>query len=231
MVNSITTRFIRWSALAVLAIVALACTPTEPVVEQTVDTPVTRVVTEQITVTREVPVDVTATATPPLATATPEPTATLRPTATPVASPWLFHQFEPDPITGKGGHVIGSEGEMLGSDEHASLYGSILLSLSCYDGNFAVLIDWGGRFLAADSATDLIPMTYKVDDEAPQNVSGFESSDNTSIVIASHNPFARNLLDGSVLVARVTNYDDDTMTARFNIEGLRAAAADLECWP
>ena len=174
----------------------------------------------------------------PTATPAPTPTPTTIPTATPAPTPtaippaWEFLEVGPDAITGIGGVFLDSVGEMEGVDPSASLYRPPVLSLGCYEDDFSVTVNWGGRYLADHLSTDRVAVVYKVDENEPKVATARASADNEDAYLfrSQADILARRLLDSTTAVVRVTNFDDTEMTARFTVTGLREMKPLLECW-
>ena len=117
---------------------------------------------------------------------------------------------------------------MVGNDTYASLYRNPTLFLRCQGNEFDAFVAWGGRFIAAGS-DDQIPTVYRVDEANPKSTYSGESTSNESSFFFDPGEFTRALLDAEEVLIRVTNYDYETMTARFSVEELRDVVSELPC--
>lgn len=178
---------------------------------------------------------------PPAATQTPQPTAALAPTlptATsipiPIAGPtstlmptaWEFRRSK-DALTGTVINSIVTKGEIVSPTRHAALYESPTLIIRCKGDNSEAFIHWGGRFI---TGRERIPTQYSVDTGEVWKDLGGSSTNNQGSFFNSPKQLVARITGGQLVVVRVTNYDKDPMTARFEVFGIIRRMAQIPCF-
>lgn len=150
-----------------------------------------------------------------------------------VARGWQSWVSEPDAITGVESRLVVTRGVMVGEDPRVSQYrDDPTLILRCESNEFDIIVHWGGRYVADNISWYLlpsIPTVLRFDDESPINASSAESADNRSMFLKKSNKFVERLSDASQMTVRMTNFDDDRMTAQFAVVGLAEHWDDLQC--
>lgn len=150
-----------------------------------------------------------------------------------VARGWQSWVSEPDAITGVESRLVVTRGVMVGGDSRVSQYNDDpTLILRCESNEFDIIVHWGGRYVADNISWYLvprIPTVLRFDDESPINASSAESADNRFMFLKKSNKFVERLSDAGRMTVRITNFDDDRMTAQFAVVGLAEHWDDLPC--
>ena len=144
---------------------------------------------------------------------TPDPTSTPRPTSTPKPTTGEWVKSESiDPITDER-----MFGYALRADSGESVYGDdIVLAVRCKGTETDIFIDWQS-FISTDEAI----VTTRFDDGQPSPRGWSLSTDYTATFYPemSNDSFLRKMAESERLVARVTPYSENALTAIFNLRG------------